>query len=137
MHKDLRCQSAAKASIGAIGLSGALSKSKPAVCPCCGQPVVPNGLRLPPIKRRILDAVQRCPGISAGELRDVIWAADPNGGPEDRKVLHVHVHQLNQRLAPYGVMVRAPKGAGAGYRVRQLEANSRAPPSSKKETRRG
>src|SRR5215207_7416317 len=81
-----------------------------ATCPRCGQPIVPEGLSLPPIKRRILDAVQRCPGISAEQLRDVVWATDRNGGPEDRKVLHVHVHQLNRRLAPYGVMVRAPKG---------------------------
>ena len=91
-----------------------------AICPCCGQPILPEGLSLPPIKRRILDAVQRRPCISAEELRGVVWASDPSGGPEDRKVLHVHVFQLNQRLAPYGVMVRAPKGAGAGYRVRLL-----------------
>ena len=108
-----------------------------ATCPRCGQPIVPEGLSLPPIKRRILDAVQRCPGISAGELRDVVWAADPSGGPEDPKVLHVHVSQLNSRLAPFGVMVRAPKGAGAGYRVRLLDARNRGPPPpAKKETRR-
>jgi hypothetical protein len=99
-----------------------------AICPCCGQPIVPEGLSLPPIKQKILETVQRCPGISAGELRGVVWAADPNGGPEDRKVLHVHVYQLNQRLAPFGLMVRAPKGAGAGYRVRPLSARSRGPP---------
>ena len=75
-------------------------KSRLAICPCCGQPIVPEGLSLPPIKQKILETVQRCPGISAGELRGVVWAADPNGGPEDRKVLHVHVYQLNQRLAP-------------------------------------
>jgi hypothetical protein len=104
-----------------------------AICPRCGQPILPEGLSLPPIKRRILDAVQRHPGISAEDLREIVWRADPNGGPEDRKALHVHVFQLNQRLAPYGVMVRAPKGAGAGYRVRLLDARSRGPPSTEKE----
>jgi hypothetical protein len=88
------------------------------VCPHCGAPLVPSGLRLPPIKRRILEAVQRRPDISAEDLRAIVWADDPNGGPEDRKALHVHVHQLNRLLAPCGIVVRAPFGAGAGYRVR-------------------
>jgi hypothetical protein len=88
------------------------------ICSYCGQPLIPTDLGLPPIKRRILDAVQRCPGIGAEDLRAVVWADDPNGGPESRKVLHVHIHQLNQRLASLGVVVRAPKGAGAGYRIR-------------------
>jgi DNA-binding response OmpR family regulator len=70
---------------------------------------------LPPIKQRIFEAVRRRPGISAEELRGVVWADDPNGGPEDRKVLHVHVSQLNHRLAAYGIMVRSQ---GGGYRIR-------------------
>jgi hypothetical protein len=86
-----------------------------AVCPCCGARSIPRGLVLPPIKRRIFDAVQRRPGIGAEALRDRIWAADPNGGPEDRKVLHVHVHQLNRLLRPHGIRVRG--SASGGYRV--------------------
>jgi hypothetical protein len=50
-------------------------------------------------------------------LRDIIWANDPNGGPEDPKTLHVHVHQLNKLLAPHRMCVRANKGAGATYRL--------------------
>lgn len=86
-------------------------------CPTCGQVVVPEDLRLPPIKRRILEAVQCRPGIGAEELRAAVWADDPNGGPECRHNLYVHIHQLNRLLAPFGVVVRAPKGAGAGYRI--------------------
>jgi hypothetical protein len=89
-------------------------------CPACGQVVIPDGLRLPPTKRRIFEAVQRRPGISADELRAAVWADDPNGGPEDRKVIHVHVHQLNRLLAPLGIRVRAPFGAGAGYRIQDV-----------------
>ena len=66
--------------------------------------------QLPPIKRRIFDAVAKSPGISAERLREIVWADDPNGGPEDRKCLHVHVHQLNKLLLPFGLMVRAPFG---------------------------
>jgi len=89
--------------------------SQPKICQQCGQPIAPTGLRLPPIKKRILDTVKRRPGISAEELRSVVWAGDPNGGPEDRKVLHVHVSQLNQLLAPLGIIVRSQ---GGGYRIR-------------------
>jgi hypothetical protein len=32
-------------------------------CPCCGQPALPETLPLPPVKRRILEAVRRHPGI--------------------------------------------------------------------------
>jgi hypothetical protein len=91
-------------------------------CSCCGQPVVPvEELHLSPIQRRIFDAVRRRPGISAENLRDVVWADDPNGGPECRHCIYVHVFQLNQRLAPLSILVRAPKGAGAGYRVIRRE----------------
>jgi len=88
--------------------------SQPEICPTCHQVIAPEGLHLPPIKRIIFETVQRRPDISAEELRGVVWADDPNGGPEDRKVLHVHVCQLNHLLAPLGIMVRSQ---GGGYRI--------------------
>jgi len=87
------------------------------VCQTCGQVIPPTGLRLPKIKQRIYDAVQRRPDITAEELRCVVWADDPAGGPEDRKVLHVHVSQLNRTLAVHGIMVRSQ---GGGYRIRSV-----------------
>jgi hypothetical protein len=96
------------------GSDSAAAMSTTKVCAHCGQPIPPTGLRLPPTKRRIYDAVQRRPDITAEGLRCVVWADDPSGGPEDRKVLHVHVSQLNQLLAPHGVMVRSQ---GGGYRI--------------------
>jgi len=94
-------------------------------CPACGQPLPPEEeLKLPPIKRRIYDAVKRCPGISAEELRGAVWADDPSGGPEDRKVLHVHVSQLNQLLAPHGIVMRSQSG---GYRVIAARAKPKSP----------
>jgi hypothetical protein len=87
-------------------------------CPTCGQPLPPEEeLKLPKIKRRIYDAVKRRPGIGAEELRCVVWADDPNGGPEDRKVLHVHVSQLNHLLAPFGIVMRSQ---GGGYQIRNV-----------------
>jgi hypothetical protein len=84
-------------------------------CPGCGRPLPHDGLVLPPVKRRIYDIVSRHPGISAERLRELVWIDDPAGGPEDRKVLHVHVHQLNRRLAPFGIAVRG--SLTAGYRL--------------------
>jgi DNA-binding response OmpR family regulator len=71
-------------------------------------------LTLPRTKRAILNIVQRRPGISAEELRNLVWADDPAGGPEDRKTIHVHVSQLNKRLAVFGIAVR---GGTGGYRI--------------------
>jgi hypothetical protein len=87
-------------------------------CPTCGQPKLIGDLLLPPIKRRLLEIVRRHPGISAEELRSLVWAEDPNGGPENSKCLHVHVHQLNRLLAPLGLVVRG-SGSG-GYQLRAL-----------------
>jgi hypothetical protein len=42
-----------------------------------------------------------------------------DGGPEDRKVLHVHVHQLNRLLLPFGLRVRGSRFYG--YRVQAVE----------------
>jgi len=86
------------------------------VCSQCGQVIAPTGPKLPPIKRRIYDAVRTHPGISAEELRGLVWDG-PDGGPEDRKVLHVHVNQLNHLLTSHGLMVRSQ---GGGYRIRSV-----------------
>jgi hypothetical protein len=88
------------------------------ICPRCGQPVIPPNLpNLSPIKARIFDAVRRHPGIDAESLRAIAWSDDPCGGPEDRKVIHVHVHQLNRSLAPLGIAVRG--SISNGYRVQR------------------
>jgi hypothetical protein len=96
-----------------------LTHSKPQadICSQCGQPIPPTGLRLPPIKQRIFEIVQSHPDISAEQLRCLVWADDPNGGPEDPKVLHVHVSQLNHLLADHRIMVRSQ---GGGYRIRSV-----------------
>src|SRR5262245_22984690 len=53
-----------------------------AIYPCCGQPVVPERLSLPPIKRRILETVQRQSGISAEQLREIILQSNPAVAPK-------------------------------------------------------
>jgi hypothetical protein len=92
------------------------------ICRACGLPVGsdPQLPQLPKTKERILVAVRRRPGITAEDLRAIVWDG-PDGGPEDRKVLHVHVHQLNRLIAPLGIVVRAQKGGVGGYRIRALK----------------
>jgi DNA-binding response OmpR family regulator len=95
-----------------------------ATCPCCGQATAPE-IVLPPIKQRIFDAVRRRPGLDAEALRTMVWAEDPAGGPEDRKVLHVHIHQLNRRLAPHRIAVRGSRSHG--YRIQPMDAGAVSP----------
>jgi hypothetical protein len=78
---------------------------------------------LPPVKQRILDAVRQQPGIGAEDLRAIVWADDPAGGPEDRKVLHVHIHQLNQKIAALGIAVRGSRSNG--YRLQPVPLSER------------
>lgn len=89
---------------------------QPDICSCCGQIIPPKGLRLPRIKRAIYDAVQKRPGISAEALRSLIWDG-PDGGPECRHTIFVHVAQLNNLLRPHGLCVRSE---GGGYRFRSV-----------------
>ena len=93
-----------------------MNKQQP-VCDACGQPVLIQAELppLPPIKEKILATVRKRPGITAQELRDSVWADDPSGGPEDRKVLHVHINQLNHLLAALRIEVRSQ---GGGYHIR-------------------
>jgi hypothetical protein len=85
-------------------------------CPTCGQPKLTGDLLLPHIKQRIYELVSQHPGISAEHLCELVWADDPSGGPESgRKTIHVHVNQLNRRLAPFGIAVRG--SLTAGYRL--------------------
>jgi hypothetical protein len=92
------------------------------ICKSCGQPVfTADDSILPRVKRRILNAVRRCPGIDAERLRGVVWADDPNGGPECRHALYVHINQLNKRIAPLGIVVRAERGGSTGYRIHSVK----------------
>jgi hypothetical protein len=66
-------------------------------------------LNLPPIERRIFEAVQQ--GISAEELRRQVQADNS----EDRKLLHLRIARLNSLLRPYGITIRSEGGI---YRTR-------------------
>jgi DNA-binding response OmpR family regulator len=85
-------------------------------CPGCGRPLSSDDLDLTRTQHRIYDIIVRRPGIDTEQLRGLVWAEDPNGGPENSKTIHVHISKLNKRLARYGVRVRG--SISDGYRVR-------------------
>jgi hypothetical protein len=76
---------------------------------------------LTPIQEKIFNAVRRRPGLlSAKQLREIIWDG-PDGGPESRNTLFVHLAGLNGRLAPLHVVVRSEAGR---YRIRSVPCRS-------------
>lgn len=90
------------------------------VCPCCGQ-TLPLGAAPVKLTRKqyaIYDLVRRRGrhGVPVDELFERVWD-DPGGGPDSgTKVLHVHVHYLNARLAPHGQRVCASSlGSRSSY----------------------
>jgi hypothetical protein len=94
-------------------------KETPLVCSRCGQPFIP-AMTLPPVKQKILDAVRRQPGIDAENLWIRVWDG-PDGGPENLKLVHVHINQLNRRLAPFGLRVRGSRFYGYRLQIIQRE----------------
>ena len=72
-------------------------------CPCCGQavavdPVTATRAALTPMQRAIFDIVMRRPGLSRERLADVVYADDPQGGPDFAgSVISVHIMQANKR----------------------------------------
>lgn len=98
--------------------AGACAVTTPPTCPRCGQPIVPDGLVLPRVKRHIFEAIRRRPGIDAETLRGLVWTG-ADGGPENRATLHAHINQLNRKwLAPHGLMIKGH--CTDGYHVRAV-----------------
>ncbi len=70
-----------------------------------------------PVRQRIVDIVANRPdGITRGELLDVVYADDPNGGPENPNTVSVLIHCANQQLAQQGYRIESAwRGRGGRY----------------------
>jgi hypothetical protein len=88
-------------------------------CPHCGQqlPTVRCGVRLSPLKARLLDAIRRAgpDGISSADLINELHL------PFKRKTLAAHAWQINELLELTEYRIR---GRG-GYRLVRLEGAPR------------
>lgn len=92
------------------------------VCPCCKRPFPPSIAVQGRIRQRLVDLVAGRPdGITSSELMDLLYADDPNGGPENPVVVRSHVYQANKGLAQHGYTIKAHHpGSGARYKLVEL-----------------
>jgi hypothetical protein len=72
-----------------------------------------------PVRQRIVDLIANRPdGITRHELIDLVYAADPNGGPANPNVISVLVKLANAEIAPRGFRISPTwRGPGARYRL--------------------
>jgi len=81
-------------------------------CRHCGHETdcVRYGVRLPPMKVRILDAIVAHPGISTKEINRTLF-----DGAMSPPTIRVHVQQINDALVMTDVAIKG--ASGFGYRV--------------------
>lgn len=95
-------------------------------CPTCGAPLADVQVErdLPPGLRALLGEIRRAGelGITTRRLADRLWAADPNGGPDDaEKAVRARVARLNPMLARHNLRVVTTPATGPNA-VRRLES---------------
>jgi hypothetical protein len=71
------------------------------------------------VRQRIVNLVADRPdGITRGELLDLVYADDPNGGPDNPNTISVLIKHANEELAAQGFRIEpAWLGPGARYRL--------------------
>lgn len=73
---------------------------RPKICPHCRRPFPPALVVHGPVRQRVVDLVAGRPdGITRQELIALVYAADPNGGPENENVISVTIKNANRDLA--------------------------------------
>jgi len=111
-------------------MQGVPRRGSNTVCPCCGQTLPPvggpPGLELFGFYKVIFQAVTKAGefGIPADRLFQVMYGDRRDGGPDSgRRSMWVIICNLNRKLKPFGLAVRANPGGGPGarsYTLRKL-----------------
>lgn len=88
-------------------------------CPTCGRPYPPMLAVSGPVRQRIVDIIARHPdGITRQDLMGLVYADDPNGGPEHPRIITVLINRANRQLAGQGYVIKPTwLGRGARYRL--------------------
>lgn len=102
-----------------------------ATCKTCGQTLpdkLPAGIRFyGKIKSQILYHLHKAGrhGVVGERLFQILWGADPNGGPEmGRNTLAVHVAQMNPVLKKQGWRIyhtHVGRGIGGAYVLEKIK----------------
>jgi hypothetical protein len=72
-----------------------------------------------PVRQRIVDAAANQPdGITRGELIDVVYGNDIDGGPGTPNTVSVLIHLANRQLSRQGYRIESAwRGRGGRYRL--------------------
>lgn len=103
-------------------------------CPCCGQPMADAAdpravlatLKLSPMQLRVCNHLARHFGKwrTWDQIVEAIYADDPNGGPEDgRVVLDQFIFRARKRLVGSGLAIESYLGRGSVGRRMVLESS--------------
>lgn len=97
---------------------------KPDICPHCGHPIASSwaSARLVGRQLQFFEIVDRAGqlGIDGRSLRTKLFAGDHDGGPVSVNIIAVMAAQINRKLRPWGVTIRAGRGKGEPYKLRTL-----------------
>ena len=97
-----------------------MNRRRPQLCPTCRRPYPPRLVVHGPVRQRIVNLVASRPdGITRGELLDLVYADEPNGGPDNPNTISVLIKHANEELAAQGWHI-APAWLGRGARYRLL-----------------
>ena len=91
-------------------------------CPACGRPFPPELSVSGTVRRRMVDIVSRRPdGVTRDELISLVYAEDPDGGPNCPNIISVLVYHANKQLAVQGYRIKVGwRGKGARYFLEKL-----------------
>jgi hypothetical protein len=69
-------------------------------------------------RRKLVEILVRRPdGITRQDLADLVYADDPDGGPDNTFAICQLVYQARLRLIPQGYTIVSNRGPGARYRL--------------------
>jgi hypothetical protein len=89
-----------------------------------------------PVRRRIIEILSAHPeGLMRSHLFDLVYADDPNGGPNDMRVIPVLIKHANRELAPQGWQIKTTLGRGALYKLVKIDGSTKLKPARNPDAR--
>lgn len=96
---------------------------RPKVCSQCHRPFPPPLVVRGPVRQAIVNLIASRPdGVTRAEIIDVVYADDPDGGPENPNTISVLVKFANWDLAPQGYRITSTGGPGSRYHLQRRQS---------------